>query len=120
MLESRYSALDTLFTLRILFFMMAVEFDRTCSKSCMRLLRVNVILCSWLPVMLERKYTIPDTLFSLGILFLMIALEAGCITSKYCMRLFRVTVTLCSWMLSSCKGYISRVTHCFQSGDYCR
>ena len=59
--------LDKLFSLRILFFMILVEFDCTFSKSSMRLFQVNVILCSWMLLMLERKYTLLDAMFSVRV-----------------------------------------------------
>ena len=56
--------LDTLFSVRILFLMIAVGFDCTPSKSSVILFQVNVILCSRMLLMLGRKYTLLDALFS--------------------------------------------------------
>ena len=81
-LRSKYTILDTLFSVRILSLNILVEFEPISSKSCMRLFRVNVIFFRWMLLMLERKYAILDTLFSIRILFLMIAGEFDCICSK--------------------------------------
>ena len=98
------TVLDTSFSVRILFSMIAIEFACISSKPCMRIFLVNVMLRSLIPLMLETKDTFFDTLFSVRILFLMTVLEFHSILSKSRMRLSPVNITLSIWILLTLKS----------------
>ena len=99
MLKAVYTALEIIFSVSILFLMIALEFDTIYSKFCMTLFRISTISFSWILLLPKILNTAFDTLFLVSVLFSRIALDPDVRCNMSCIKLFLVSATLFTWMM---------------------
>ena len=89
-----YTANETLFSIIVvLFWMIALEFDRIMSNKLGNLFWINATWLSWIVLFSITLYAPIGRLFSINVLFWMLALELNSIQSKQFPNLFRVNAT---------------------------
>ena len=96
-LYKRYNTYEILFSISVLFWMIAHELNQS-QSNVLHLFRINATSLSWKVLPISIRYTDHSTLFSTSILFCTIALHFEVIQSKFS-NLFWINTTRLNWVI---------------------